>query len=80
MQTQTQTQKRGKGRPKGSSSFVSVTLDDLAKMFKGSDKITVGRVWLTSQPPKITINVSEQSNPTTQRTAEQPVVEMQLED
>lgn len=80
MQTETQTEKRGKGRPKGSNSFVTVSLDELTKMFQNGDQIQVGRLWLQSKKPKQTTISVQQSSPVAQQTTEQPVVEMQLED
>ena len=49
----TEKQKRGRGRPKGSTSTVDMTLEDLLKELDGDMKATVpvGRVWLTNRTP-----------------------------
>jgi len=49
----TEKQKRGRGRPKGSTSTVDMTLEDLFKELSGDMKATVpvGRVWLANRTP-----------------------------
>ena len=49
----TEKQKRGRGRPKGSTSTVDMTLEDLLKELDGDMKATVpvGRVWLANRTP-----------------------------
>ena len=53
MNTQT---KQGRGRPKGSYSFVAVTLEELNQRFSPKQTIQIGRVWLEQQtlPPSQT--------------------------
>jgi hypothetical protein len=49
----TEKQKRGRGRPKGATSTIDMTLEDLLKELDGDMKATVpvGRVWLTNRTP-----------------------------
>ena len=72
---QTQTQKKGRGRPKGSNSFVTVSLADLNSMFNGADQIQVGRLWLQNS---IKTEASVVQNDTPAQTQETPKVEMSL--
>lgn len=39
-------QKRGRGRPRHSTSFASITLEELNKKFGPNDSIVVGRLFL----------------------------------
>ena len=49
----TEKQKRGRGRPKGATSTVDMTLEDLLKELNGDMRaiVPVGRVWLTNRTP-----------------------------
>jgi hypothetical protein len=43
-----------RGRPVGSTSFTTVTLEELNKKFQSSDKIVVGKLWFEGRDgPKI---------------------------
>mgnify|MGYP003135555049 CR=1 FL=1 len=41
--------KAGSGRPKGSSSFIQISLQELSGLFRAEDKIKVSRVWLENK-------------------------------
>lgn len=62
--------KRGKGRPKGATSFVEITLQELNEKFKPQETIPVGRIFLEKQA-----KVQSQPAP-----SDAPKVEMKLED
>jgi len=73
-------QKRGRGRPRGSQSFVTVSLADLNAMFSSNDQIQIGRLWLTQQTPKTSNHKVSASKPVSQQatTANVAPVEMTL--
>lgn len=74
----TEKQKRGRGRPKGSTSTVDMTLEDLLKELDGDMKATVpvGRVWLANRTPAGPVPVSEPEQ--TKKAEPEPKIEFTI--
>ena len=78
MNDTTQTQVRGRGRPAGSTSFVRVSLSDLAELIGPKASVMVSKKWLDSiglcMEEKVKTVVSLLDEPA----AEQPKIEFQI--
>ena len=70
--------KRGRGRPRGSKSFVNVSLEELSDIFSSRQNIPVSRVWLETLG--VRVNEEKKKAITIQKQEKEPEekIKMQL--